>query len=53
MRLNTSVQDPVKIDDRQIEDTETFTYFGGIVTTEGGCDQDINSRLGKAKQQFR
>lgn len=53
MRLNTSVQDPVKIDDQQIEDTETFTYLGGIVTTEGGCDQDINSRLGKAKQQFR
>ena len=53
MRLNTTIQDPVKIDDQQIEDVKTFTYLGGIVTTEGGCDQDINSRLGKAKQQFR
>ena len=53
MRLNTNIKDPVKIDDQDIEDVETFTYLGGIVTSAGGCDEDITNRLGKAKGQFR
>ena len=48
-----TIQDPVKMDDQQIEDVETFTYLGGIVTAKGGCDEDINSRLGKANNNFR
>ena len=53
IRLNSRIKDPVKIDDQEIEDVNTFTYLGGIVTSTGGCDEDINNRLGKAKVQFR
>ena len=29
-----------------------FVYLGGTVTQEGGSDEDINSRLGKARAAF-
>ena len=44
---------PVKINENEIEDVNTFTYLGGVVTSTGGCDEDITNRLGKAKAQFR
>ena len=52
MRLNPNVQKPVKINENEIEDVNTFTYLGGVVTSTGGCDEDITNRLGKAKAQF-
>ncbi|XP_061184380.1 uncharacterized protein LOC133192381 [Saccostrea echinata] len=52
MRLNSDIIEPVKIDGQDLEDVETFTYLGGVITTKGGSDEDINNRLGKAKSQF-
>lgn len=52
MRLNSNVKTPVKINENEIEDVNTFTYLGGVVTSTGGCDEDITNRLGKAKAQF-
>ncbi|XP_053400610.1 uncharacterized protein LOC128557341 [Mercenaria mercenaria] len=53
MRLNARIQTPVKIDQTNIEDVETFTYLGGIITSKGGSDEDIDSRIGKGRNQFR
>ncbi|KAK3084362.1 hypothetical protein FSP39_012217 [Pinctada imbricata] len=43
----------VKIEGKKIPDVETFIYLGGVVTSKGGCDEDISNRLCKAKTQFR
>ncbi|XP_045171092.2 uncharacterized protein LOC123533508 [Mercenaria mercenaria] len=53
MRLNARIQTPVKIDQTNIEDVETFTYLGGIITSKEGSDEDIDSRIGKGRNQFR
>mgnify|MGYP002637338025 FL=1 len=52
MRMNTTNNNPVKLNEKDLEDVDTFTYLGGIVTTKGGCDNDMDNRLKKAKGQF-
>lgn len=49
MRLDSNIKTPVKINELEIEDVDTFSYLGGVVTSAGGCDKDISYRLGKAK----
>ena len=49
MRLNSNIKTPVKINKLEIEDVDTFSYLGGVVTSAGSCDEDISDRLGKAK----
>ena len=53
MRLNSNIREQVQIDGKTIDDVDTFTYLGGVVTSKGGCDEDISNRLCKAKTQFR
>ena len=50
--MNTTNNNPVKLNEKDLEDVDTFTYLGGIVTTKGGCDNDMDNRLKKAKGQF-
>jgi hypothetical protein len=52
-RLNSKIKEEVQIDGKNIEDVDTFTYLGGVVTSKGGCDKDISNRLCKAKIKFR
>ena len=35
-----------------MEDIHSFTYLGSIVTSDGGVDEDVKSRRGKARQAF-
>ena len=54
MRLNCKNIEPIKFQNGDtIKETEDFTYLGAIVSTEEGCDKDMDSRLGKAKTAFR
>ena len=34
MRKNTTNNNPVKLNDKDLEDVDTFTYLGGIVTAK-------------------
>jgi len=43
MRINTRNTNPIQLDGENLEDIETFTYFGSIVSTTGGTDEDIAS----------
>ena len=52
MRMNTTNTNPVRLNDKDLEDVDSFTYLGGVVTSKGGCDNDIDNRLKKAKGQF-
>jgi len=54
MRLTCKNTEPIKFQNGNIiKETKDFTYLGAVVSTEGGCDKDMNSRLRKAKAAFR
>ena len=36
----------------ELEDVDSFVYLGAKVSTAGGADDDINSRLCKARAVF-
>ena len=36
----------------RLEDVRSFTYLGIIVTPDGGADEDVKTRIGKARQTF-
>ena len=44
-RLNARRQDPLKINGADVEDTESFVYFGATINNSGGAEQDIRRRL--------
>ena len=54
MRLNCKNTEPIKFQNGDtIKETKDFTYLGAVVSTEGGCDRDMDNRLSKAKAAFR
>jgi hypothetical protein len=48
MRINAQIEEKLSIANKEIEQAESFTYLGSIVTQDGGTDQDINQRIKKA-----
>ncbi|KAL9976346.1 hypothetical protein ACROYT_G013638 [Oculina patagonica] len=52
LRLNARRQDPIKPNGTDVEDTDSFVYLGATVNNLGGAEQDIRSRLGKARSVF-
>ena len=41
------------LDDKALPSTETSTYLGSVVRQDGGTNEDIQSRLSKARNAFR
>lgn len=52
LRINTQNISAITLDGQSIEDVKQFTYLGSIVSKNGGADEDIKSRLGKARHAF-
>ena len=52
MRANSKQREKIKLKDVELEDVQSFTYLGSIVTSHGGADEDVKSRIGKARQPF-
>ena len=51
LRINAeNLSAAFKVGDEDVKDVETFTYLGATVTTTGGAAEDINKRIGKARQ---
>jgi hypothetical protein len=42
----------IKIEQKQLENVECFKYVGSILTNDGGCTCEINSRIAMAKAAF-
>ena len=53
MRTNSDNQAPICFRQEPVEDVEKFPYLGSIVTKDGGTDQDIQSRIGKATSAYK
>ena len=52
MRLNNKLELPVQLQGENIKDTDRFTYLGSILSKDGGSDDDIKSRINKARHVF-
>ena len=52
MRFNAASEEGVIVNGEELEDVDSFVYLGAKVSTAGGADDDINSRLRKAKAVF-
>lgn len=52
MRLNTRTEGTLSVDGKDIEQVETFTYLGSVVTKNGGADEDVKQRIRKVNGAF-
>lgn len=52
MRINTNSTTPLTLNGTTIEEVETFSYLGSMITKDGGTDADIKSRINKARCAF-
>lgn len=52
MRINTLTTSPVSIEDKPIQEVNSFTYLGSIIDKQGGTDSDVTARVGKARAYF-
>ena len=52
MRVNNKNQDPVKLHDEENKKVDKFVYLGSVVIKDGGTDEDIKSRINKARHVF-
>ena len=49
---NDPNKQPILIDNQALEYVDKFTYLGSVVSLNGGTEEDITSRLGKARAAF-
>jgi len=49
LRLNTSNTERVQVEGQDIEEVQSFVYLDANVSNEGGAEDDIKARLGKAR----
>ena len=52
MRINNKKQDPITLHDEDLNEVEKFVYLGSVVNKDGGTDEDIKSRINKARHAF-
>ena len=52
MRINSTNQAPIKLDNDDIEDVASFTYLGSVIAVDGGSERDVLVRIGKARTAF-
>ena len=51
-RLNTTNNEKVQVDDRDIDDVESFVCLGANVSSSGGMEDDIKAKLSKARAAY-
>ena len=52
MRVNARNNEAITVNGVALEDVEKFTYLGATVCKQGGGEEDIKARLGKARGAF-
>ena len=52
MKFNAVIKEEVMVNGEELEDVDSFVYMRAKVSTAGGPDDDIISRLGKARAVF-
>ncbi|KAL9958878.1 hypothetical protein ACROYT_G035950 [Oculina patagonica] len=52
MRTKSKQRGKIKLNGEDLEDVESFTYLGSIITVTGGTEEDVKCRIGKARLAF-
>ena len=52
MKMNTTANTQVTVGGELIREVECFVYLGSVVDQQGGTDQDVTARIGKARAAF-
>jgi hypothetical protein len=52
MRLNANSRDQIILRGTPLEEVSTFTYLGSVVSIQGGTDEDVKTRIQKARAAF-
>ena len=53
MKINTTSNDPIVLrGDNPLQEVDTFTYLGSVISREGGTDEDVQARIQKARAAF-
>jgi hypothetical protein len=52
LKNNTTVNNPVKISNQEVEKVTEFNYLGSKVTADCDSERDVDARLAKANQAF-
>ncbi|RUS76284.1 hypothetical protein EGW08_015956 [Elysia chlorotica] len=53
MRVNNKQHAPIPLHQENMKEVDKFVYLGSIVSKDGGTDEDIRSRINKARHAFR
>ena len=53
MQIIETSNNRLSIQNKQIEDVDAFAYLGSVVSTEGGAEEDIQRRIGRAMGVFK
>ena len=52
MKMNTQHREHLYIEGKALEEVESFTYLGSVVSTSGGTEDDVKARIKKANAAF-
>ena len=52
IKINNTANTPITVGGKPIKEVESFVYLGSTNTKQGGTDEDVTSRIGKARGAF-
>jgi hypothetical protein len=52
MRIYTNNREPITLGNATLQGVDTFTYLGSVINREGGTEEDIKTRVQKARGAF-
>ena len=52
MRVKNVSHYPITLDNEALDDVSSFTYLGSVISTDGGSERDVQTRIGKARSAF-
>ncbi|GFS06355.1 hypothetical protein ElyMa_001220900 [Elysia marginata] len=52
MKHNTAVNTPITVAGASIREVDSFTYLGSVIDKEGGTENNVKARIGKAYAAF-
>ncbi|VDO73844.1 unnamed protein product [Schistosoma margrebowiei] len=52
LRYNTTCTNRITLNGKALEDVKTYTYLSSIVDEQGGSDEDVKARIGKARAAY-
>ena len=53
MKVGTSENNPILIENKELEEVDYMKYLGYLKTNDADCTKDINARIGMAKIKMK